>query len=272
MAADRIEFPCECGRPLAAPAASRQVRCPACRRVQRVPEPRDISGPIAVPSLGDSDLPTQIVAPPAARVPGAGAPGPAIAGFETLAELGRGGMGVVYKARDVGLDRVVALKVLPPGLLASKEAKIRFQREARAAAGLDHPGIVRTYATGESDGAWYIVQEFVDGQGLDRWLKERGRPLTPREAAEILLPIVRAVQHAHEHGVVHRDLKPAKISGQWSVVSGQEQNKQVVRGQYSLARAFCRTLAVSPLVTGHWSLATGSARPPTWPPSRSRGT
>ncbi|MBI4616469.1 MAG: protein kinase [Planctomycetes bacterium] len=141
----------------------------------------------------------------------AGEGAPAIPGFEILAELGRGGMGVVYRAREVGLDRVVALKVLPASIFAHPEAVERFQREARAAAALDHPRIVKTFSFGQGAGTRYIVQELVDGTSLDRWLNGRDRAPGPREAAEILLPIVKAVEHAHSRGVIHRDLKPANI-------------------------------------------------------------
>ncbi|MBI4613990.1 MAG: PQQ-binding-like beta-propeller repeat protein [Planctomycetes bacterium] len=143
--------------------------------------------------------------------PTGSAAGPSIPGFEILAELGRGGMGVVYKARDLGLDRVVALKILPGGFLASGNAEIRFQREARAAASLSHPAIVATYSVGKTQGTWFIVQEFVEGKDLERRLAARAEPPSPREAAEILLPVAEAVAHAHARGVIHRDLKPANI-------------------------------------------------------------
>ncbi|MBI4613268.1 MAG: serine/threonine protein kinase, partial [Planctomycetes bacterium] len=135
---------------------------------------------------------------------------PAIPGFEILGELGRGGMGVVYRARETALDRVVALKILPGGFLVGEEQVTRFRREARAAASLDHPGIVKAHHVGVWGPVNYIVQEYIEGTSLDRWLLSRG-PLSPREAVELLLPLVRAVAHAHERGIVHRDLKPANV-------------------------------------------------------------
>jgi serine/threonine-protein kinase len=128
--------------------------------------------------------------------------------YELAERVGSGGMGEVYRARDRALDRIVAVKV--PSLEASDAARERFRREARAAARLDHPNIVRVYDWDEQDGAAYIVMEFVDGRSLHQILVERGR-LDPREAAEIGVQIADALEHAHQRGVVHRDVKPANV-------------------------------------------------------------
>ena len=132
-----------------------------------------------------------------------------VAGYEILGELGRGGMGVVYKARDRRLGRVVALKMLLAGGHAASEDARRFRTEAEAVAALAHPNIVRLYEAGEADGLPYFALEFCAGGPLDKRLA--GRPQNPRQAAALLAAVARAVQSAHEAGVVHRDLKPGNI-------------------------------------------------------------
>ncbi len=130
-------------------------------------------------------------------------------GYEILSELGRGGMGVVYLARQVRLKRLVALKMILAGELASFEERLRFRREAETAARLQHPHIVQVYDVGEHDGHAYLAMEYVGGGTLARWMD--GRPQAPREAAALMETLARAIQHAHEQGVVHRDLKPANV-------------------------------------------------------------
>ena len=134
---------------------------------------------------------------------------PAIAGYEILGELGRGGMGVVYKARQVRLNRLVAIKTLLPGPCARAEMLARFRAEAQAQARLNHPHVVQVHEVGEQDGRPYVVLELVEGGSLAE--KLAGRPQPPREAAALVEMVARAVHHAHEHGLVHRDLKPANI-------------------------------------------------------------
>jgi hypothetical protein len=130
-------------------------------------------------------------------------------GFEILGELGRGGMGVVYKARQRNLNRLVALKVILGGPLASEEDKARFRIEAEAAARLHHPNIVQVYDVGEYAGFSYMALELVEGDTLRRW--QNGQLLEPKLAARLVSAVARAIQHAHEQGIVHRDIKPANI-------------------------------------------------------------
>ncbi len=124
-------------------------------------------------------------------------------------EIARGGMGVVYKGRQEGLDRFVAIKMLLGGLSSNAEVLQRFYREARAAARLRHPHIVAIHEVGEHNGQPFFSMDYIQGQGLDALLKLQ--PLSPEQAARILRDVARAVHFAHEHGVIHRDLKPANV-------------------------------------------------------------
>jgi eukaryotic-like serine/threonine-protein kinase len=129
--------------------------------------------------------------------------------YELLEELGRGGMGVVYKARQRSLQRTIALKMILRGDLAAPQDLARFQAEARAAARLDHPNIVAVYDAGECDGQAYFTMRQVEGQTLAALLSTG--PMKPRAAAACLAVICRAVHYAHEHGILHRDLKPSNV-------------------------------------------------------------
>ena len=129
--------------------------------------------------------------------------------WEILGELGQGGMGVVYKARHIALDRLVALKVLGSGGRASPEELARFRREAQSAARLHHPGIVEVYEVGELDGRPYIAMECVDGEPLHEYVA-RARPGLHARVG-LLRAVAEAVEHAHAQGIVHRDLKPANV-------------------------------------------------------------
>jgi len=130
-------------------------------------------------------------------------------GFEILETLGRGGMGVVYKARQKSLNRLVALKILAPEREKDVSFARRFSIEAETLAKLNHPGIVTVYDFGQAEGLFYLVMEFVDGVTL-RALLERSR-IAPREALSIVPQICDALQFAHDQGVVHRDIKPENI-------------------------------------------------------------
>ncbi len=129
--------------------------------------------------------------------------------FEILECLGRGGMGVVYKARQPKLNRIVALKVLAPEKVAETRFAGRFEREAQALARLNHPNIVTVYDFGEADGLYYLTMEFVDGVSLRQLLQTR--KIAPEEALAIVPKICEALQFAHELGVVHRDIKPENV-------------------------------------------------------------
>jgi serine/threonine protein kinase/uncharacterized membrane protein len=129
--------------------------------------------------------------------------------YQLLEEIGRGGMGRVYKAHQRSLNRTVALKMILRGELATAEDLARFRTEAQAAAHLEHPNIVPVYEAGEHEGQAYFSMRFVEGQTLAALLA-RG-PLRPRDAARYLAAIGRAVQYAHQHGILHRDLKPSNI-------------------------------------------------------------
>jgi len=158
----------------------------------------------------------ETLAPPAAASRATVRHGPAavkrtqsIPGYEILGTLGRGGMGVVYKARQVKLNRLVALKMILSANHAGPEDLARFRLEAEAVARLQHPNIVQVFEVGEHDGRPYCALELVDGGSMQDLLKKE--PPTTRIAAEMVEILARAVDHAHRHGIVHRDLKPGNI-------------------------------------------------------------
>jgi hypothetical protein len=151
------------------------------------------------------DLPTATLSLPAAGPSSL----PVIDGYEMGELLGRGGMGLVFKARQQALKRSVALKIIVSGAHAGAEERARFRTEAEAVARLHHPGIVQIYEVGEQAGSPYLALELVNGGSLAQQLD--GTPMRPRQAAQLLLDLARAVQHAHEQGIVHRDLKPANV-------------------------------------------------------------
>src|SRR5262245_24070341 len=129
--------------------------------------------------------------------------------FDVVREIGRGGMGIVYLARDTKLDREVAVKALPEGLAEDPERLSRFEQEARTLASLNHPGIAAIYGLEEVEGRRFLILEYVAGDTLDLVLK-RG-PLPLPEALLVARQLAGAVEYAHERGIVHRDLKPLNV-------------------------------------------------------------
>lgn len=155
----------------------------------------------AAPGLTASDerTPVQPTAPPLGR----------IADYDLLAEIGRGGMGVVYRARQRGLNRLVALKMVLAGGLASEAEVQRFHLEAEAAANLRHPGIVAVYEVGESEGRHFYSMEYIEGAGLNELVRQN--PLPVETAVRYVRDVALAMHHAHQQGVLHRDLKPSNV-------------------------------------------------------------
>ncbi len=185
------------GTPASAPTDSWQTRIPAAAAdwVTRAPDQ---------PLLDEwATRPGQVGSTPATGTP------LVIVGYEILGELGRGGMGVVYKARHTRLNRVVALKMILAGGHAGPDDLARFRAEAEVVARLQHPNVVQIYEVGEHEGRPYFSMEFCPGGSLDR--KLRGTPLLPKDAARLVQTLARAVQSAHDHHVIHRDLKPANV-------------------------------------------------------------
>src|SRR5688572_186384 len=129
--------------------------------------------------------------------------------YELLEEIARGGMGVVFKARQVSLNRFVAVKLIHSGAFADQNAVKRFKAEAEAAAVLNHPNIVPIHEIGEAEGQHYFSMGLIEGPNLGKYLKSN--KLSPAQAAALIATVARAVQHAHQHGVLHRDIKPSNI-------------------------------------------------------------
>ena len=132
------------------------------------------------------------------------------AGYRIERRVGRGGMGVVYRATDLALERTVALKVLAEELAKQPGFQRRFVSESKLAASLDHPNVIPIYAAGEFDGVLYIAMRFVPGHDLRTLLREQGR-LEPERAARLVAQVASALDAAHAHGLVHRDVKPANV-------------------------------------------------------------
>src|SRR5205807_1581593 len=130
---------------------------------------------------------------------------PHLPGYELLGVLGQGGMGVVYRARQVALNRTVALKMILAGAHARPEQRVRFRTEAEAAARLRHPNVVQIYEVGEHAGQPYFSMELVEGGSLAQ--KLTGTPLPARQAAALTATLAEAVHAAHQQGIIHRDLK-----------------------------------------------------------------
>jgi WD40 repeat protein/predicted Ser/Thr protein kinase len=181
-------------------------RLKACGPPPDLPAPALGPGTVSPVTEGDTVGPQPgMGAAPAAAPPDL----PQFPGYEVLEVIGRGGMGKVYKARHRLLQRLAAIKVPLPGLLAEDAERERFLREARAAAGLRHPLICPIYEVGQHQGQPFIAMGFIHGEDLRAWIA-RQRP-SPRQAAEVVAGLARAVGYAHDHGVIHRDIKPANV-------------------------------------------------------------
>lgn len=160
---------------------------------------------LALDGLGDNvDLPPADLNQPVGLEVGR-----CIGEYEVIEEIARGGMGVVFKARQKNLDRIVALKMIRAGWLAHSAELARFRAEARAVASLQHPNIVAVHEVGEHEGRPFFSMEFVTGRTLDQIVRDQ--PLPPQRAARYVQQIAEAIQHAHERGVLHRDLKPSNV-------------------------------------------------------------
>jgi serine/threonine protein kinase len=136
--------------------------------------------------------------------------GDEIAGHRITGLAGRGGMGVVYRALQLDLDRPVALKLIATPLASDDDFRERFVREARAAAAIDHPNVIPVYSAGEDEGRLYLAMRFVEGEDL-RTLVRREGPLDPHRAASIIAQVGGALDAAHARGLIHRDIKPANV-------------------------------------------------------------
>jgi serine/threonine-protein kinase len=163
----------------------------------------------ASPPVAAAAAPTLIPATEPAGPPASSATLPRVTGYEILGTLGHGGMGMVYRARQVPLNRLVALKMLRADVAAGPGERARFRAEAETVARLQHPNIVQIYDLGEHEGRPFFSLELLEGGSLARRLG--GQALPPRQAAQLVEVLARAMHAAHEHGVVHRDLKPSNI-------------------------------------------------------------
>jgi WD40 repeat protein len=187
----------ECGRPL--PDNAADGMCPSCLLEWGLggPEREDS---LAVP--GENAGGQEAQSPLPARLAYFG-------DYELLEEIARGGMGVVYKARQVSLNRIVAVKMILAGQFAGKDATQRFKTEAEAAGHLRHPGIVGIHEVGVHEGFHYFSMDYIEGQNLGEIA--RAKPVSPRQAAEWVQAIAQAIHYAHEQGILHRDIKPSNI-------------------------------------------------------------
>ncbi len=188
---------CPQGHRWAPSAADRPTACPVCGAAAESPPASAGGVALTTPALA-ADPPAE-----------GGGPYPAVPGYEILGELGRGGMGAVYKARQLGLGRLVALKVILHADFAAPEGPVRLRGEAEAAARVRHPNVVQVYEVGEYGGRPFFSMELCPGGSLAARL--RAGPVPATEAARLVEALARAVDAAHRQHVVHRDLKPANV-------------------------------------------------------------
>ena len=195
----------------AIPSSSPQHSCGACLLETALgpnEAEREEGGSASPKTINAFGLPAEALAKVGERVP----PSPMLMDFgdyELLEQIGRGGQGVVFRARQKSLNRTVALKIIGLGQWATKAHLKRFRLEAEAAARLEHPGIVPIHEVGERDGSCYFSMKFVEGGQLDAIPKREPMPI--RQAVELIAKVARTVHYAHEHGILHRDIKPGNI-------------------------------------------------------------
>lgn len=170
--------------------------------------------------------------------------GTKIGPYEVQESIGRGGMAEVYRGIHPTLGRPVAIKILPPRLAAEADFRTRFEREAQTIAGLRHPNIVQIYDFGVADGLHYMVMEYIAGEDLGARIRRIGR-MTPLEVLHIGCDIASALDHAHQQGIVHRDVKPSNVMMQPGTMSGGEQSAE---------RAILTDFGIAKLVTGSTGL------------------
>jgi serine/threonine protein kinase len=171
---------------------------------------------------------------------------PAVPGYELLGELGRGGMGVVFKARQVKLNRLVALKMIHGGELSDPDTLARFRTEAEAVARLQHPNIVQIYEVGEADGRPFFSLEYVGGGSLAQ--RAGGRPQPPVAAATLVEVLARAVDYAHSQGIIHRDLKPGNILLADDGQRTEDKGQRTIRGPADVSSVPCPLSSVPPKI------------------------
>jgi serine/threonine protein kinase len=188
----------KCGAAL--PPSAPEGLCPRCLMALNLEEPTLLTG---------EDANVTQPAPPPMPVPTPEELAPHFPQLDILECLGRGGMGVVYKARQKSLKRFVALKLLAPERVQDAAFAARFAREAEALAALSHPHIVTVHDFGQAGTFFYLLMEYVDGVNLRQAM--RGGKLAPEQALAVVPPICEALQYAHEHGIVHRDIKPENL-------------------------------------------------------------